>query len=233
MPVRYCDRFERRDRVWRIAHRRVAWEQGRIDTLARTPSRSAPAGAAAFEPPHSDGARDLEQLEAESEIRRALALYCRAVDRGDLELLKDCYPPDGHDERPGFSGGADALAEHLRSEWIEPSEWTMHFLGSQLVAVDGRSATAETYCLELAHLREHDQAPPRDLVRPVRYLDQLSLRDGRWRIEHRLVIREAAYEGPTSTVVPLSPAHASGARDKRDPAYKRAHDEQHGGGSDG
>ena len=31
LPVRYCDRFERRDGEWRIAHRICAYEPGRID----------------------------------------------------------------------------------------------------------------------------------------------------------------------------------------------------------
>jgi hypothetical protein len=34
MNVRYCDRFERRDGDWRIAHRVVAYEPGRGDALS-------------------------------------------------------------------------------------------------------------------------------------------------------------------------------------------------------
>jgi hypothetical protein len=36
--VRYCDRFERRDGEWRIAHRIVAYEPGRVDVVTGEPS---------------------------------------------------------------------------------------------------------------------------------------------------------------------------------------------------
>jgi hypothetical protein len=35
--LRYCDRFERRDGEWRIAHRVVVYEPGRIDDVAGEP----------------------------------------------------------------------------------------------------------------------------------------------------------------------------------------------------
>jgi hypothetical protein len=36
--VRYCDRFERRDGEWRIAHRVVTYEPGRVDEVSGEPS---------------------------------------------------------------------------------------------------------------------------------------------------------------------------------------------------
>ncbi len=35
--VRYCDRFERRDGEWRIAHRVVVYEPGRVDAVTGEP----------------------------------------------------------------------------------------------------------------------------------------------------------------------------------------------------
>jgi hypothetical protein len=35
--VRYCDRFERRDGEWRIAHRIVVYEPGRVDAVGGEP----------------------------------------------------------------------------------------------------------------------------------------------------------------------------------------------------
>jgi len=47
------------------------------------------------------------------EIEQVLAMYCRAIDRMDLELLKSVYHPDGTDDHGSFSGNAHEFAKQI------------------------------------------------------------------------------------------------------------------------
>jgi hypothetical protein len=94
----------------------------------------------------------------------------------------------------------------------------MHFLGTQVIEVDGDVAWAETYCLALHRLRAIDGEPARDKVRPVRYCDRLERREGEWRIAHRVVVYEPGRIDPLSDELL---AASGGSRDRSDPAYAR------------
>jgi hypothetical protein len=94
----------------------------------------------------------------------------------------------------------------------------MHFVGTQVIEIEGDVAWAETYCLALHRLRPVAGAPAKDKVRPVRYCDRLERREGEWRIAHRVCVYEPGRVEPLGAE-PLAPVGA--ARDRSDPAYVR------------
>jgi len=103
------------------------------------------------------------------------ALFCEdgvlAIYEGDPDVVA----PDR--VRTGRAEIATALAGMSRYEV------TTHFLGQQMVDVDGDAATGETYCMA-HHISEVDGAR-RDKVMAIRYLDRYRRVGGEWKIEER------------------------------------------------
>jgi hypothetical protein len=57
--------------------------------------------------------QSLRELLDREAIRTVLYDYCRAVDRGDAELMKSCYHADGTDDHGFFSGGGWDFADYV------------------------------------------------------------------------------------------------------------------------
>lgn len=185
--------------------------------MAATPDQTRGKDADAISNPTPES---LQHLIDESAIRSVLARYSRAIDRLDWDLLRSCYHPDAIDAHgDAFSGDIEAYIAWLQEELPAKNDWTMHFLGTQLIEIDGDVAWAETYCLALHRLRATATEPARDKVRPVRYCDRLERREAEWRIAHRVVVYEPGRVDPLSDEL-LEPSPA-GARDRSDPAYRR------------
>jgi hypothetical protein len=151
-----------------------------------------------------------------NEIRRLLAIYARAIDRADLELLKTVYWPDAVDDHGVFSGNA-----HDFADWVIPrlkQKWksTSHFLGQSLINADGPRANAETYFVAW-HICNDESSPA--LIRAGRYVDELVRRGPEWRIASRLVLID--WSG--SSQVSISDGFGTqnrGARHPQDPSYR-------------
>ena len=103
------------------------------------------------------------------------ALFCDggvlAIHAGDPEVV----PPDR--VRTGREEIVAAIAGMTKYEV------TTHFLGQQMVDVDGDTATGETYCM--AHHISTVDGSRRDKVMSIRYLDRYRRVDGLWQIEER------------------------------------------------
>ena len=87
----------------------------------------------------------LSRLVAESDIRRVLADYARAIDRVDFELLRSCYHPDAVDEHgttnyTGQTAASGYIGKHKRA-----FKRHMHLTLNALIEVDGDRATVESY----------------------------------------------------------------------------------------
>lgn len=103
------------------------------------------------------------------------ALFC---DDGVLAIYEgdpDVVPPER--VRTGREEIATALAGMTKYEV------TTHFLGQQMVDVDGDTATGETYCM--AHHIADVDGTRRDKVMSIRYLDRYRRVGSEWRIEER------------------------------------------------
>ncbi len=129
----------------------------------------------------------VRQLADRAAIQDVLLRYARGVDRRDLDLVSSCFLPDASYEGALASGTIrDALAR-LR-ERMARYEATMHFIGNQLVEVQGDTASSETYAVAYHRLAEEGIA--KLFTVGVRYLDELVRGGDGWRIRRRVVKRE-------------------------------------------
>jgi hypothetical protein len=139
------------------------------------------------------------ELWARDQIARVPRRYSRGVDRRDWTMVRSCFTDDAAAEGSRSSGPIDAYLADLRAG-VEAFGTTMHFLGNQLVDVEGDAdhGSVETYGVAYHWKREQPAgAPdPGDLVVGVRYFDDLVRRDGVWRIAHRRVESSWLVTGP-------------------------------------
>ncbi len=161
---------------------------------------------------------DLETISAHIEIQQALLRYCRGVDRGDRELIKSAYHPDGIDDHgPMFKGPGVEFADFIVNELDKSSAICHHFITNTFIELDGDTARVETYCFSFNS--KFDPEGGVDIV-PNRYLDRFERRDGAWKIAHRKVVIDWSY----STVLPLGTwaphdLFPNGGKREKDPSY--------------
>lgn len=165
----------------------------------------------------------VEALAAREVIRDVLYRYCRAVDRGDTELLKSCYHPDARDDHGFFSGRAWDFADYVMPI-LAQLELSIHSLSNPLIELDGNRATVETHWSVIHRLRRGTKLT--DIWDQGRYLDEFECRDGEWRIFRRVVVMDAERWSDTLNFLDLvrsdDPHRVyTGQRGKSDPVHRR------------
>jgi hypothetical protein len=174
-------------------------------------------------------------------IENVLGLYCRAIDRLDVELLKSLYHPDGVDDHGAFTAGAHEFADRIIAMQKELCESTLHTVTHSVIDVRGENASCESYYLAIIVVAEGATSIERffgpaylnaqrvagtvgqrhEFLCCGRYLDQFQKRDGAWRIHRRRVTNEwgvCRAQSMVSEGVPSAFASA-GSRDRHDPVY--------------
>ena len=120
-------------------------------------------------------------------IRDCLAFYCRACDRGDVELMRQVYWPDAIDDHgmmPPMT--AAEFIDRMAGEGMPGIEGTQHMLGGNiLIDVVGATAYVESYVHAFHRCRRED-GEGFDILTGARYLDRMEKRDDEWRIVHRV-----------------------------------------------
>lgn len=122
------------------------------------------------------------------QITDVIASYSRGVDRLDKGVLESVYHDDALDDHGFFVGDRSefwAWVHHLHSTHHHSST---HFIGNQLVEIDGNVAHAETYYLFASMNKE---GAPFSFA-GGRYIDRLEKRDGRWAIADRYCLTDFA-----------------------------------------
>ena len=158
----------------------------------------------------SEATQRLADIQA---IRDVAALYCRGVDRLDLELVRRCYHPDAVDHHTGFDGPVDDFVRWLGKN-LEYLVGSMHVMGNHYVEFVGDdTAISETYCTA-AHWGRPDQGERFNFTTGVRYIDLMERRQGRWAITERWAARE--WTRPEVFIAPERPG-PRGRRDNTDP----------------
>ena len=127
------------------------------------------------------------QLWDRDRIARLPRLYARGIDRRDWDLVRSCFTKDAQIEGSRATASATEYLSQLRAG-VEYYPTTMHFMGNQLVEVDGDRGHVETYAVAYhwkAEVAGDDH--PENIVVGVRYQDSV-VRDGDgWLIAHRHV----------------------------------------------
>ena len=159
----------------------------------------------------------VQRMMDELEIRRTIARLCRAVDRMDMELMRSCFHPDATFGE-GHEGGVEAFIEYCRSGRA-PYVSTTHFIGNQLIEIDGETAWAETYVRAAHRLPGEGGQLPKERIAHGRYVDRVEKRDGEWRIARRLMLIDSdRVDTVTEHWIPES--QINGRRDRSDPSYR-------------
>ncbi len=165
----------------------------------------------------------LQSLLDERDIRNVVLRYCRAIDRRQYEMVRECYHPDAIDEHGDFTGTVDEFLDHVRRV-IVAYECTMHFLGNILVDLDpdGRRARCESYAMAMHRIAPTGDRPARDHVVGLRYIDDFDRRDGSWRIAHRVCVFEWVRTDPVPAGWQFTDAFERGRTDATDVVFRRS-----------
>lgn len=133
---------------------------------------------------------ELDTLIAKQAITEVLYRYCHAVDRIDPELAAQVWHEDGLAHYDGIFEGTAAGFFDFVFEAHSHCDATSHQLTNILIEVDGDSAVSQSYvtaCLRTAGL---------DRIVRGRYLDRLSCRAGKWRIDERRYVNDISQTVP-------------------------------------
>lgn len=163
----------------------------------------------------------VETLSAVHEINEVLRLYCRSMDRVDVDLGYRTWHDDGTAEYLAHSREIYKGTGHGFIDWITVYHRGLinhtHRISNPLVDVRGDRAASETYVIAV-HLLRDDQSA---ILRTYhgRYLDRWSKRDGRWAIDARRFLSEFSFAQRVSEDLEGTDLTSPGFRDRRDPSY--------------
>jgi ketosteroid isomerase-like protein len=160
-------------------------------------------------------------------IRERLYSYCRAVNRGDADLLNQVFHPDATAEYGELSKGpasaemlkVAAQNEGFRSKY-EGMKSAHHLIGNILIELEGHKAKVESYVYASYRTAPADGLD--DMAVWGRYLDHFEQRQGEWKIAHRLALFDGARVGKANVdwdeglFAALRPL---GRMDRKDPLY--------------
>ena len=184
---------------------------------------------------------EIQECIDRSAIQNVLGLYCRAIDRLDVELLKSVYHPDGADDHGAINANAHEFADSIIAMLKEACVYTMHTVTHSVIDCGENEARAESYYIAAhtvgageesilrvfgaAYLQEQREARRIDqrheFLCSGRYLDQFHKRDGCWKIFRRKMTLEWGVCRPEAMVSEGMPAafRVTGSRDRGDPVY--------------
>ncbi|MFV8315224.1 nuclear transport factor 2 family protein [Mycobacterium sp. 23] len=124
----------------------------------------------------------------EHALNKLVQAYCRAVDRGDLETLRDLYHDDAQDEHGAFSSGPVADFIQTLAESRRFIRSMQHHVTTTNFAVSGSYAEGEIYSIATHTIAIG--AGDSDVVIGGRYLDKYEKRLGVWKIAERQIVTD-------------------------------------------
>jgi hypothetical protein len=142
-------------------------------------------------------------------IQDVLLRYCRGIDRRDFDLVRSCYHDDAYDLHGSYEGGPDGFIEHV-SRNLPEWDATMHFIGNQLIELDGDIARCESYCVSHHRKEATGTEPALDMVIGLRYVDRMERRAGAWRIAHHVCAMEWSRVDPVTGIWEFAPGTVRG-----------------------
>ncbi len=162
-----------------------------------------------------------QELVDEFQLRRLVHAYCRAVDRGEIEQLRNLYHHDAVDAHGAFStGGADDFLQQLTA--ARPYLRAMqHHITTVNFAIVGDTAEGEIYTIAVHTIAGNGRDI--DVVVGGRYLDKYKKRDSTWRFIERTIVTDwARVHNPSSMDLshPITKDTSKGTLDASDPSYQ-------------
>jgi ketosteroid isomerase-like protein len=127
------------------------------------------------------------QWEERAAIQAVLVDYALGVDRRDWALVASCFAPDARADYGYVARGPASQIIATLQQIMPQFETTLHALSNFSIELQGDHAGAITYCLAHHRMKAIAETPRQLLVVGVRYEDELTRLDGRWRITKRIV----------------------------------------------
>ena len=136
-----------------------------------------------------------EVLDKEA-IRDLVLCYSRAIDRKDVDLLRDLYTEDATDSHgDSFDGPADKYCEFIEAS-LPHMPYSGHHVCNHMIAVDGDTACGEVYALAFHVIPTATGEREEDFM-CVRYIDNYRRSaDGKWRFSKRVVTYDMQLRRP-------------------------------------
>jgi hypothetical protein len=165
----------------------------------------------------------VQELLDKQEVHDVLLRYCRGLDRGDAELVRAAFHPDGIHDVNGTAVPIAEMVEGLKRPTRKVLRSLAHYITNERVDLQGDTAFSECYFLA-CHRVEHEGAEWTWIV-GGRYLDRLERRGGVWLIAHRAMLQDWARTDKASEVpADLTIAHSTdagvwGRTDRQDLSY--------------
>lgn len=163
----------------------------------------------------------LQEMLDEFALRKLVHGYCRAVDRGDIETLRDLYHHDAQDQHGAFSSGSvDDFLRRLAASRPHLTS-TQHHVTTTNFAISGDTAEGEVYSIAT-----HTFAAKRgetEVIVGGRYLDKYEKRNGTWKFRERAIVTDWAHVHEPSSVDlshPMVRDSPKGSLGPDDPSYQ-------------
>lgn len=127
-----------------------------------------------------------DEAQDRREIIELAVAYCRIVDSGDFEMLRDIFTPDATTELGGSGqSGIDQIIGRLSTALGKFDSWE-HHIGDHEVTIDGDAATARC-SVRAVHQRPFGESPPTDTV-VGSYEDRIVRTAHGWRLSKRSLV---------------------------------------------
>jgi len=139
---------------------------------------------------------DLQQLIDKEAIRDLVLLYSRAIDRQDLELLRDLYAEGATDTHgDSYDGSAEGYCDFIARS-LPHMPYSGHHICNHLISVEGDEASGEVYALAWHLIPDRAGGQLEDFM-AVRYIDNYRRgADGKWRFSKRVVTYDLKIRRP-------------------------------------
>jgi hypothetical protein len=135
--------------------------------------------------------QEVQEMLDEYALRKLVHGYSRAVDRGDLETLRNLYHPDGEDSHGSFSSGSVDTFLRTLAETRPYIRSMQHHITTTNFAIRGDVAEGEIYSLATHSFAVGDHET--EVVVGGRYLDKYEKRDGTWKFMTRCIVTDWAH----------------------------------------
>jgi ketosteroid isomerase-like protein len=140
----------------------------------------------------------LQKLIDKDAIRDLVLSYSRAIDRKDVELLRDLYTDDATDTHgDSFDGPADKYCEFIAGS-LPYMTYSGHHVCNHMISVEGDVGNGEVYALAYHVIPAQDGSGGQEEDwMAVRYIDNYRrCSDGKWRFSKRVVTYDMTVRKP-------------------------------------
>jgi hypothetical protein len=132
---------------------------------------------------------ELQKLIDIQSIRDLVMRYCRAVDRRNLEQLRELYHEDAIDDHGRLANCPAGQYIDILPKILRKMQATSHQIMNHYVVVDGDYAEGESYVIAY-HLTKDEQGKDIEWIAGGRYLDIYEKRAGVWKFKYRKIVAD-------------------------------------------